>query len=248
MCKRVSWIKTNDNHLLYLTTYDLFDTPQGKAVREQLSEDDWIGHTAIKMFYGYKPQDRIGAEQECTDFSSPFNFPDEIAQAIKDGKFMDVIDSDILTVDAFAKYEKIEQSAYDEYKKIEQSACAEYEKIRQPAYDEYKKIEQSAYAEYEKIEQSAYAEYKRIRQPAYAEYKKIRQPAYAEYEKIEQSAYAEYEKIEQPAYAEYKKIRQPAYAEYEKIGQPAYAEYKKIRQSAFWNLFSDTSNRVDAWK
>jgi hypothetical protein len=87
MCEQLSWIELSDGHLLYLTTYDLFDTPQGEHVRKQLTEDDWCGHSAIKIFYAQTPQIKLGIDRECTDFTYPSNFPAELADAIKAGKF-----------------------------------------------------------------------------------------------------------------------------------------------------------------
>jgi len=226
MCEFLSWTEYKGK-LYYLTNFEI-NTRNGKKLRKKLDynfSEEIKGHGAIKEYFGLPHSQCI--DHECTNFSTPNNFPSEIVEKIKRGEFSEIgIAEQLLT----------------------QSAWAEYEKIRQSAWAEYKKITQSALAEYEKIRQSAWAEHEKIRQPALAEYKKIRQSALAEYEKIRQPAWAEYEKIRQPAWAEYEKIRQSALAEYEKIRQPAWAEYEKIRQSAFWNIFSNPNNRIEVWK
>ena len=97
MCDRISWIELPDGTLLYLTTYDLWDTKDGKRVREQFCVNDWWGHSAIKLFYKKKLQNKLGTEYECQNFATPESFPAEIAQAIKDGKFRDVAEPCMLT-------------------------------------------------------------------------------------------------------------------------------------------------------
>ena len=64
-----------------------------------------------------------GVHKECTDFSSPANFPDEIVKAIKSGAFKGMgLCPEILNQSASAEYEKINESASAEYEKINQSA------------------------------------------------------------------------------------------------------------------------------
>jgi len=106
MCERISWIALPDKTLLYLTTYDLWDTPQGAKVRERFRTDDWWGHAAINFYYEQHLQRKFGSEGECTGFRAPANFPPEIAQAIENGKFRDVADLRMLTVAARAKLPK----------------------------------------------------------------------------------------------------------------------------------------------
>jgi len=198
MCDFLSWIETPEKN--YYITGNQLNTTRGKMLQAECgSTDDTVGHGFIRLYYGLA--NNFGVNKECTDFSKPKNFPDEIAQAIKDGKFRGLaIVPKLLTKKALAEYKKVWQPAY-----------AELKKIRQPAYAELKKIRKSAYAECEKVWQPAYAEYEKIRQPAYTECEKIRKSAYAECEKVWQSAYAEYEKIRQSAYAECEKIRQLAF-------------------------------------
>jgi len=104
MCERISWIELADGTLLYLTTYDLWDTKDGKRVREQFCVNDWWGHSAIKLFYKKKLQNKLGTEYECQNFATPENFPAEIAQAIKDGKFQDIAEPCMLAPKARASW------------------------------------------------------------------------------------------------------------------------------------------------
>ena len=189
MCQFVSWKKHN-NKVYFLTNSDL-ETKEGKKLLKDEVKDDLCGHGAIESFY---PELKgKGENLECTDFSTPKNFPKEIVSALKEGKLSRIgIALDILNEAGRAEYDKIVKPARAEYDKIVQSAWTEYQKIRQSAEAEYLKIKQSAWAEYRKIEQSVWAEYLKIKQPAWAEYLKIKQSAWAEYQKIKQSAEAEY--------------------------------------------------------
>ena len=236
MCQFLSWIEYKGK-LYYFSDYEVNSSDGRRLCRSlgNIFHEEIKGHGVIREYFGLSYKQ--GKNYECEDFSTPDNFPIELVEKIKKGKFSQIgVSEQLLKQPALAEYEKIRQSAWAEYKKIEQPAWAEYEKIRQPAL-----------AEYEKIEQPALAEYKKIRQPALAEYEKIEQPALAEYEKIEQPAWAEYEKIRQSALAEYEKIEQPAWAEYKKIRQPAWTKYEKIERSIFWELFSDINNRNELW-
>jgi preprotein translocase subunit Sss1 len=178
ICEFISWIEMKNGEIKFLTSDMVFKTRRGKELQKYNSvSEDWVGHGSIEWYFDLKHNE--GLHKECTDFSTPDNFPKAIVTAIKAGKMkFNIYPEELLSQPAWAEYEKIEQPAWAEYEKIEQPAWAEYKKIRQSALAEYEKIEQSAWAEYKKIAQSALAEYKKIRQPAWAEYKKIRQSAF----------------------------------------------------------------------
>jgi cell division septum initiation protein DivIVA len=219
MCEFISYIEKN-GEVLFLTGDDVFNTKRGKQLQKHCkSADDLTGHGAIRWYFGIddKPLEG-GKERECTDFSSPANFPKPIVKAIKAGLmagFKDGTPQELLT----------------------NTARAEYDKITNPARAEYLKITNPALAEYDKIKNTARAEYD-----------KIKNTAWAEYEKITNTAWAEYDKITNTARAEYNKITNTARAEYNKITNPALAEYEKITNTAFWALFADVNNRNHEWR
>ena len=71
--------------MLFLSGEQVFNTPRGKELQEFCqSKDDLTGHGAIRWFYGLDSGE--GKDQECTDFSSPKNFPAVIVEAIRAGK------------------------------------------------------------------------------------------------------------------------------------------------------------------
>jgi len=234
MCQFISW-KEYKGKSYFLTDSDL-NTKEGRELLKPEYKADIKGHGAIEHYY---PELKgKGHDKECTDFSTPANFPKEIVKAIKEGRFVNFgICEQILNEKGKAEYLRIKQPAYAKYEKIQQSARVEYKKIQQPAY-----------AKYEKIQQSAYAKYKKIEQPAWAEYLKIQQSAYIKYLKIQQPAYAEYLKTEQPAWAEYLKTEQPAWAEYLETKKSALTEYLKTIYTEFWKIARQKKYRSKEWK
>ena len=119
MCEFVSWKKYKEE-VYFLTDADLA-TKAGKRLLAPEVKADITGHGAIEAYY---PELKgKGQNLECTDFSTPANFPPQIVDAIKKGKLSQIgICLDILNAAGIAKYEKIQQSASAEYLKIQQSA------------------------------------------------------------------------------------------------------------------------------
>ena len=132
MCDFISWIE-KDGKVYFLSSNEL-NTKEGRALERYLGshyKEDIKGHGAIRHYWGLKD----GVNKECTDFSTPKNFPPEIVKAIKLGQMIDIgFNLSLLNLSGQKEYKKIEQPALAEYKKIEQSAWAEYEKIQQPAF------------------------------------------------------------------------------------------------------------------
>ncbi len=82
MCDFISWIEKNDE-ILFLTYDDVYNTKRGKELREfSESKDDLVGHGAIEFYYDIGR----GKHCECTNFSTPSNFPSKIVEAIIGGK------------------------------------------------------------------------------------------------------------------------------------------------------------------
>ena len=112
-----------NGEVLFLTGDDVFNTKRGKQLQKHCqSKDDLTGHGAIRWYFG-KDDELLegGKERECTDFSSPANFPKPIVKAIKSGLmagFQDGTPQDLLTNPARAEYEKIKNTAWAEYEKI----------------------------------------------------------------------------------------------------------------------------------
>ena len=100
MCTFVSW-KEYEGHGYFLTDADLRTKAGEKLLRPEV-RDDLCGHGAIESFW---PELKgKGINKECSDFSSPKNFPKEIAKALKTSKMFRLgIPNGLLTATAFAK-------------------------------------------------------------------------------------------------------------------------------------------------
>jgi hypothetical protein len=93
MCDFISWkeIKTQEGtEILFLTHDDIFNTSRGLELRNTTTADDLLGHGAIAFYYGIDANK--GKNKECTDFSTPNNFPPEICAALKSGKMWGMSD------------------------------------------------------------------------------------------------------------------------------------------------------------
>jgi hypothetical protein len=149
LCEFISWIEKGDE-ILFLTGNDVFQTKRGLELQKYCkSKSDLTGHGAIRWYFGKddKPLE-AGKERECTNFSTPDNFPKAIAKAIKRGEMWGF------------EYGTPEQLLWD-------AAVAEYQKVTDAAYAEYQKVTDAAYAEYQKVTDAAYAEYKKVTDAAF---------------------------------------------------------------------------------
>jgi hypothetical protein len=123
MCEFASY-KVYKGKVYFIKDSDL-NTKEGKKLLKPEVIGDLCGHGAIENYYPELAGK--GVNKECTDFSTPKNFPKEIVRAIKSGKLSRIgFSLQLLNEKGQAEYEKIEQPAWAEYEKIRQSALAEY--------------------------------------------------------------------------------------------------------------------------
>ena len=113
MCEFVSWIEHKG--IIYFLSDDELSTSKGHELRQYCgSEDDLLGHGAIRKYYNLG-QDQ-GVNKECNDFSSPDNFPAKIQTMIRDGKFKRLtlmkFPSSLLSATVLEEYQKIKQPAW----------------------------------------------------------------------------------------------------------------------------------------
>ena len=109
MCEFVSWVERRSKN--YFLTDKQLATKRGQELIKTISLDDLCGHGTIRAYYRIDSGD--GIDKECTNFSSPANFPDVISQAIKNGEITRFgIAGRLLTQQAWAEYKKIKQPAF----------------------------------------------------------------------------------------------------------------------------------------
>lgn len=131
MCDFISWI--NYEGKVYCLTNDDLETKDGKKLLLPAVIADLCGHGGIRSYYPELAGK--GTDCECTDFSTPKNFPQEIAFAIKKGKLSRFgFDLELFNQQGRDKYEAIDKPARDKYEAIEKLARDKYEAIGNPAF------------------------------------------------------------------------------------------------------------------
>ncbi len=170
MCEFISWIE-KDGAVLFLTWNDLFTGERGRETREFYQDrHDWVGHGAIRFYY--KLLENAGRNRECTDFSTPDNFPAEIVAAIRRGAMMDLAEppEKLLCDTAWAKYANVCEAAWAKYAKVCEAAWAKYAKVYKAGRAKYAKVCEAGRAEFTNLREAAWAEHVKIRCAALAEY------------------------------------------------------------------------------
>src|SRR4030042_1347517 len=80
--QNIAWIEKGDKY--YFLTRKEVDSPKGEALKLRFpGSGELIGHSEIRAYYEFDD----GVDRECTDFSTPDNFPEPIVKAIKEGEF-----------------------------------------------------------------------------------------------------------------------------------------------------------------
>ncbi len=129
MCEFISWVE-HENTLYYLTA-NLLNTKEGRDLKKFLGTayaEDIKGHGAIERYFGIK-----GKHHECTDFSSPNNFPAEIVKAMKSGAFRGIgipDESQVLTKKAYTDYKSKCAALYADYRSKCDALYASYKSKR----------------------------------------------------------------------------------------------------------------------
>ena len=126
MCEFASWVEKGDK--IHFLTKSQMNSPQGEVLKKRFTgSGELVGHAAIRAYYDICD----GKDKECTDFSTPDNFPEVIVKAIKNNE-MDCFDfpMGLLTQDAYDKARADYDKAWDAYDK----AWDAYDKARD-AYD-----------------------------------------------------------------------------------------------------------------
>ena len=179
MCQFISWIEYEDE-VLFLDDTKL-STRDGRKLLKPEFVADLKGHGAIRHYY---PELKgRGVDRECSDFSTPNNFPKEIVNRINKGQMSRIgVCPKILTPSVRKKYDKIKQAARKEYDKIKHAAWKEYDKIEHAAWKEYYNRK-----EYDKIDQAAWKEYYKLEQAALKECNKIIQVAFWKLAKVKKN-------------------------------------------------------------
>jgi hypothetical protein len=154
MCQYASW-KEYEGQAYFLTNADL-ETKEGKNLLAPDYIVDIKGHGAIEHYY---PELKgKGCNKECTDFSSPKNFPPALVKAIIEGRMSRIgIALDVLNEEGKALYDKAIATADKAYDKAIATAYEAYSKAIAPAREAYNKATATAYEAYNKARATAFS-------------------------------------------------------------------------------------------
>ena len=131
MSRFISWIDIGEGKVRFLTDRDIFETDRGRHLQARTATRHIVGHGAIRWFYQLRRDD--GVDRECTDFSSPGNFPSEIADAIRAGAFRGLgTPRGLLSQPAWEEYQEVEAASLAEYMQLERMLLAEYRQLERP--------------------------------------------------------------------------------------------------------------------
>ena len=255
MCEFISWkeIKTKTGtEILFLTHDDIYNTSRGLELQKHTTKDDFVGHGAIAFYYQIDANK--GTNKECTDFSTPDNFPPEIVAALKSGRMWGMVNffpKGLLRAPLYADYKAKIAPLYADYEAKIAPLDADYKAKLDTLYADYKTKRAPLYADYEAKRAPLDADYKTKLDTLDADYEAKRAPLDADYEAKRAPLDADYEAKRDTLYADYKTKRAPLDFDYEAKRAPLDADYKAKRtplDDETWGLFIDTKNRADAWK
>jgi len=168
MCEFLSAIKvTNGETKWYYLTHDLIhNTPRGEMLQKRYCGDDLIGHSAIREYFNLESNQ--GENWECTDFSTPKNFPDVLVKAIKQGEFRGLSTPEgLLSANAWKLYNETTASARKLYEETIANAWKLYEETRASAWKLYEETRAPAGKLYNETTAPAWKLYNETRASAF---------------------------------------------------------------------------------
>jgi len=144
MCEFISWIEKGDK-VYFLTGKQVFETKKGKEViQKQCGVEDYIGHGAIRLYYGLEQDE--GKNRECNCFTKPDNFPSPIIRAIKRGDMRGMGEPEgLLTAPAEKAYQEAKATAWKAYHEATAPAEKAYQEATAPAEKAYQEATATAF-------------------------------------------------------------------------------------------------------
>lgn len=186
MCEFISWkeIKTADGsmELLFLTHDDIFNTSRGAELRQLTTPEDFVGHGAIAFYYQIDANK--GVDRECTNFSSPDNFPPEIVSALKAGKLWGIVEyfpEGLLCVPLYDDYKAKRDALDEDYNAKHDALYADYKAKHDALFEDCKAKHDALGVGYEAKHDALRADYGAKREALFDDYKVKRGPLYADY-------------------------------------------------------------------
>ena len=239
MCEFISHIEVHQDKGIknyFLSDRELLTKKGQDLIKFCRCDDDLKGHGAIRRYYKLVNHD--GVERECTDFSTPSNFPPEIANAIKNGLMTGFNSRPCLLLSTAA--EKAYQDAIAPAEKAYYETRATTWKAYQDAITTTEKASKEAIA-------TAWKAYQDTRAAAWKAYQDAIATAEKAYYDTRATAWKAYKDARAAAEKAYQDAIAPVEKAYYDTRATAEKAYQEMRDTAFWNLFADPKNRNPKW-
>ena len=165
MCKLISWIEKNYKNY-FLTGKQVYESPTGEALKKWSSniEEDKTGHGAIRFYYELEG----GRERECTNFSTPDNFPADIVLAIKNGEMRGMGTAKGLLLPALDEDYQAKRKPLDEDYQAKRNALdGDYQAKCKPLDEDYQAKRKPLYEDYQAKRKPLYEDYQAKCKPLY---------------------------------------------------------------------------------
>ena len=172
MCLFISWIE-KDKDVYFLTGDQLFRSETGRTCREQSGNlDDYTGHGMIRLFYNLVG----GRDMECSDFSTPKNFPVPIQIALLSGEMSGFpFPEGILITSLYDNYAAKRKLLDDDHIAKCKPLDDDYDAKRKPLDDDYaakcKPLDDDYYAKRKLLTDDYVAKYNLLDDDYFAKYK-----------------------------------------------------------------------------
>jgi hypothetical protein len=180
MCKLISWIEKNYKNY-FLTGKQVYESPTGEALKKWSSniEEDKTGHGAIRFYYELEG----GRERECTNFSTPDNFPADIVLAIKNGEMRGMGTAKGLLLPALDEdYQAKRKPLYEDYQAKRKPLDEDYQAKRNALDGDYQAKRKPLDEDYQAKCKPLDEDYQAKCKPLYEDYQAKRKPLDEDYQ------------------------------------------------------------------
>lgn len=265
MCRVASWVDLssvvkNGRKIYFITNNELL-TLRGRKLKKYLGNrfaEDIQGHGACRYYYP-ELKEGVGRDKECTNFSTPDNFPPEIVAAIMAGQMTQIgFSLDLLNPLGKKKYNAIVDPvkkevsirttfAWEKCNAIIYPVWKEYDAIVNPVEKKFNAIIASARREYNAIVGSARKKRATIVGLEREKLTAIITSALEKFIDIRDSARKKRDAIINSERIKLNAIKDSAWEERDAITCLAWGEYRKIAILEFWKIFTKKEYRNPNW-
>jgi len=239
MCEFVSWIEKGKK-IYFLTGEQVFHTDKGQSLRTWCgSVDDYVGHGAIRYFYGLEQDE--GVNKEGTTFSRPDSFPEVIVSALKRGDFKGFpLPRGLLKKLLDDKYQADRKLLEDKY-------WADLKPLDDKYWADRKLLEDTYGADRKLLDDKYWADRKPLDDKYWADPKLLEDTYGADRKLLDDKYWADLKPLDDKYGADHKFLDDKYWADLKPLDDKYWAD-RKLLEDTYWDLFTIPENRVKAWR